>query len=68
MAQIEGVGGAFQQAYLAGTMYKQATWIQVMAAAFKEADAQRAQLDVYGPWTARTANIQRYATRFEVYA
>jgi hypothetical protein len=67
MAEINEIGAASQQAYLASTMYKSATWIRMMAESFREIDAQRAPLDANGPWTARTKSIQTYA-RFETYA
>ncbi|MFA6451044.1 MAG: hypothetical protein WCX65_16330 [bacterium] len=66
MAEIESASAA-QNVYLAAPMYKQATWIRVMAEAFKEIDSQRAQLDANGPWTVRTRSLQEYS-RFSTYA
>jgi hypothetical protein len=68
MAGIDDIGSAGQQASMALTMYKQATWIHVMADAFKETDKQVAALEANGPWTVSTRNVQEYAHRFQAYA
>ena len=63
-----GQGMARTQAYMAMNMYKDATWIHVMANTFKATDAAVAPLDANGPWTVHTRNILEYAAHFEAYA
>ncbi|HOY64168.1 MAG TPA: hypothetical protein PLK80_13715 [bacterium] len=67
MSAIEGGGSAAQITWMAGGLYKSATWLRVMAEAFKSIDENRRPLIEQGPWTARTDSIQRFS-RFDSYA
>lgn len=67
MAETDAIGGSQQTVYIAQGLFKQTLVIEMMAAAFKEADKQRAALLRNGPWTARTDSIARFS-RFETFA
>lgn len=67
MAMTDAIGSNLQSSYIAQGLFRQTLVIEMMAAAFKEADKQRADLLRNGPWTARTDSIARFS-RFETFA
>jgi len=54
-------------AYLGTERYREYTWLMMMAKSFRLADHHREVLSTQGSWTARTANLERYA-RFDTIA